>query len=444
VSETAESGIFRLLLTGTDDSSIIEKEDIKIEKGKKAGKIELLDDLLKNTRERLTEYSQVGSLIEERDRLSKIEDVIRNAIVERNSAQAKMAPLESKRNRTWVTLRTVESKLAVSMELQTRFNLLNEQYSSDLRRLETISEASVLLDQLKEERCPLCGALAEYHDLLHRDTYTSLADIALASNAEAIKTNKLLQDLQATMTSVTTEIKQFQDARSTYQESLNAITTELKNFLEQHVNVAIKKVDDLRASAEECRKAIEILERVQELEILLDEAKMPQKGVKSDIMSATVSSAQADPFSNEVEALLKDWHFPNLSRVTFSQDDQDLVISGRTRKSHGKGVRAIIRAAFNLALLKLCVEEERPFPNFVLIDSPLLVYEEPDVDETSFPQDIKKQFWENVKKTFSSVQVIIIENSRQIPSADNVNDVNVIRFTGNDQGRYGFIPKAQE
>ncbi|MDQ3263103.1 MAG: hypothetical protein M3Y59_05500, partial [Myxococcota bacterium] len=46
-----------------------------------------------------------------------------------------------------------------------------------------------------------------------------------------------------------------------------------------------------------------------------------------------------------------------------SENDQDVVISGRARGSHGKGVRAITRAAFNLALLRLCIEDERPFPN---------------------------------------------------------------------------------
>jgi hypothetical protein len=182
--------------------------------------------------------------------------------------------------------------------------------------------------------------------------------------------------------------------------------------MEQLVDVASKKVDELRARAETCRKAIEHLERIQELEELLEEANKPKKKQKTDVAGAAVSTAQADPFSREVEALLKAWHFPDLDRVSFSENDQDVVISGRARKSHGKGVRAITRAAFNLALLRLCIEDERPFPNFVLIDSPLLVYEEPDAGESSFPQDIKKHFWESVKSSFTDAQVIIIENSR--------------------------------
>ena len=41
IAETVESGVFRLLLTGTDDSSIIAREDTKVAKGRQAGKVGL-------------------------------------------------------------------------------------------------------------------------------------------------------------------------------------------------------------------------------------------------------------------------------------------------------------------------------------------------------------------------------------------------------------------
>ncbi len=441
IHKTVESGVFRLLLTGTDDSSIIAKEDPKVARGRQAGKVELLKALLTSTRERLTEFGEVSMLIDERDRLTRVNASIQAALVERNAAQASVVPLQAKRITAWSALRAVDSKLAVLSELRTRFDLLQEQYSSDLRRLETIAEAGVRLDQLKKERCPLCGALAEHHDHTHREARPAPADVYRACKAEAAKTSKLLQDLQTTRAATAAEVEQLQRTRDTRQGDLNAISAELKALMEQQVDVAAKTIDDLRARAETCRKAIELLERVQELEELLEEANKPKKKEKTDVAGAAVSTAQADPFSREVEALLTAWHFPDLDRVSFSENDQDVVISGRARRSHGKGVRAITRAAFNLALLRLCVEDERPFPNFVLIDSPLLVYEEPDADESSFPQDIKKHFWRDVKASFAEAQVIIIENSKQLPGDDTIDDANVVLFTGNDQGRRGFIPQ---
>jgi len=444
VNKTVESGVFRLLLTGTDDSSVIAKEDPKVAKGRQAGKVELLEGLLKAMHERLAELGEVSTLAEERGRLAQIEVSVQTSLSERNAAQASVVPLQTKRSTTWTALKAVESKLAVLSELQTRFDLLEQQYKSDLRRLTAISEAGVRLGQLKEERCPMCGALAEHQHYGHREAGPTPADVSLACKTEAAKTSKLLQDLQATRAANASDIQRHQTARVTCQAEFDAISTELKALMQQHVDVASKKVDDLLARAEACRKAIEHLERVQELEELLEDANKPKRRKhKTDMAGAAVSTAQADPFSREVEALLKAWHFPGLGRVSFSENDQDVAISGRARKSHGKGVRAITRAAFNLALLRLCFEDELPFPNFVLVDSPLLVYEEPDAGEASFPQDIKKHFWDSVKASFTEAQVIIIENRDQVPDDGTLSKVNVIRFTGNDQGRYGFIPDAR-
>lgn len=441
-SKTVESGVFRLLLTGADDSSVIAKEDPKVAKGRQAGKADLLESLLKSTRERLADLGGVGSIAEERDRLVRIEAALQTSIDERNVAQANASPLEARRRDAWTALRTVDSKLAVLIELQTRFDLLQEQYASDLRRLQAIAEAGARLDQLKEERCAMCGALAEHHDNAHREARLAPTDVSQACRAEAVKTLKLLQDLQATRAATAAEAEQLRSTREARKREFDVIAAELKALLEQHVDVATKKVDELRARESTCKRTLELLERVQELEALLKEANTPKKKERADGAVSAVSTAQAAPFSREVEALLRAWHFPDLERVSFSESDQDVVISGRSRKSHGKGVRAITRAAFNLALLQFCMKEGRPFPNFVLIDSPLLVYEEPDAGEASFPQDIKKHFWESVRSSFTEAQVIIIENSKQLPSDGAIGDVNVILFTGNELGRRGFIPQT--
>ena len=442
IHKTVESGVFRLLLTGTDDSSIVAQEDPKVAKGRQAGKVELLEGLLKATRGRLAELGQVSTLAEERDRLTRIEASIQTSLIERNVLQASVAPLQTKRSSAWKALKAVESKLAVLCELQTRFDLLEQQYESDLRRLLAIAEAGVRLNQLKEVRCPMCGALAEHQHHDHSAAHPAPADVSQACRAEAAKTSKLLQDLQTTRAVTAHEVEQHQTACATHQAEFDALSAELRALMQQHVDVASNKVDDLRARAETCRKVIDQLMRVRELEELLEEENKPKKKQRADGVRAALSTAQADPFSREVEALLKSWHFPNLGRVSFSENDLDVVISGRARKSHGKGVRAITRAAFNLALLGLCIQDERPFPNFVLIDSPLLVFEEPDADESSFPQDIKKHFWESVKTSFTDAQVIIIENKNQVPEDGTLSGVNVIRFTGNDQGRSGFFQEA--
>jgi len=108
INKTVESGVFRLLLTGTDDSSIVATEDPKVAKGRQAGKVELLEGLLTTTRERLDELGEVSTLPEERDRLTRVEAAVQTALVERDAAQASLAPLHLKRSTAWAALRTVE------------------------------------------------------------------------------------------------------------------------------------------------------------------------------------------------------------------------------------------------------------------------------------------------------------------------------------------------
>lgn len=185
---------------------------------------------------------------------------------------------------------------------------------------------------------------------------------------------------------------------------------------------------------------IELHGRVTELQGLLAGLGQASPGKRAELESARVHSDEAEAFSQEVESLLRAWHFPGLDRGTFSESDQDIVISGRTRASRGKGVRAIAHAAFNLALLKFCFKGERPHPGFVLIDSPLVVYREPDTDEGEFSHDVKDAFYRSIAEDFRASQVIIFEN--EDPPSDLGSDANIIRFTGASHGRQGFIPKS--
>jgi hypothetical protein len=210
-------------------------------------------------------------------------------------------------------------------------------------------------------------------------------------------------------------------------------------LLKPRVEIALLRLRESQATRDIYRRAIELNGSVDELqELLLNLGSLStKKGL--ELATARVRADEAENFCQEVELLLRAWHFPGLGRVTFSEEDQDIVISGRKRGSHGKGVRAIAHAAFNLALLKYCLKHEMPHPGVVLIDSPLVVYREPDKDEDNFSYDMKDAFYRSIADDFRSAQVIIFEN--EDPPSDLGGGVNVIRFTGASHGRQGFIPQ---
>lgn len=437
-NRTAEAGVFRLLITGKDDSSVIAKQDPKIERSRQEGKAEILDELLQRARAQLTALNSTNNLIQARDMLARLQIGIESASAALAAEQQNAAAVEARRRSAWRLLREAQSKSDVLSELQTRFELLGQQYSSDLRRLEAITEAAFRLGQMKEERCPVCGAIAEHQASSHRQNGASPGEVEQACKAEAEKTLRLIHDLQATVSSNEEDIQRLGTERSAHQAELEATGAELTTLLQPRLQAAVQTLRDIQILRDSTRNEVELLERAQELEHLLIEANTPRQKVVAAAPASAVSTGEAEQFSREVEALLKAWQFPDVGRVIFSENDQDIVIDGRPRASHGKGVRAITRAAFNLALLRLCARDARPFPGFVVIDSPLVVYREPEVGETGFPPNVKDAFYREVAADFSDAQVIILENDA--PPTDLVAVANCIFFTGTDLGRRGLIP----
>ena len=436
---TAESAVFRLLLTGVDDSSLISSEDSKVAKGRQAGKVEMLDLLLNQTKGRMAEMQLPGDVQAWQGQLAQIETLFEAAQKELAVEQQSAAQLEGKRRAELSSLRQLESRSGVLRELQRRFALLEQQYLSDLRRLESIAEAGARLGQMNEERCPVCGATAEHQEHEHQKADAAPDDVAKSCLAEAAKIRLLISDLHLTRADNDREIARLEGLSIEAKERTRTVAIQLTEMLKPRVEVALLRLRESQAQRDTYRRALELYGRANELQGLLAEIGLvtPAKGTELD--SARVRSDEAEIFSKEVETLLRAWHFPGLARVTFSESDQDIVISGRTRASHGKGVRAIAHAAFNLALLKSCLKAEMPHPGFALIDSPLVVYREPDTDEGGFSHDVKDAFYRSIAEDFRASQVIIFEN--EDPPSDLGADANIIRFTGASHGRQGFIPR---
>jgi hypothetical protein len=435
---TAESAVFRLLLTGVDDGSLVSGEDPKVAKGKQAGKVEVLDLLVNQTKGRMAEMNLSGDVHAWQDQLAQVEHLYEVAQEQVAVEQQNAASLEGQRREELSSLRRHESRLGVLRELQRRFGLLEEQYQSDLRRLESIADAGSRLGEMREERCFVCGALAEHQEHEHRRDGAAPEDVAQSCLAEAAKIKALISDLHLTKADNDTEIVRLHDQCELARERVRAVAAQIAEVLRPRIETALLRLRESQTTRDTYRRAIELSGRVGELQDLMVELSDSPPGKGVELESARVRSDEAEVFSKEVEALLRAWHFPGLDRVTFSESDQDIVISGRKRASHGKGVRAIAHAAFNLALLKCCLKRGMPHPGFVLIDSPLVVYREPDTDEGGFSHDVKDAFYRSIADDFCASQVIIFEN--EDPPADLGANANVIRFTGAKHGRQGFIP----
>ena len=105
-------------------------------------------------------------------------------------------------------------------------------------------------------------------------------------------------------------------------------------------------------------------------------------------------------FALAVQAVLQEWRYPNLTRVTFNNERSDLIISGKDRASEGKRFRAIACSAFIIGLLRYCADRDMPHAGLVALDSPLVTYKRRDTQPgEEIPEDVSKAFYEALALT---------------------------------------------
>ena len=175
----------------------------------------------------------------------------------------------------------------------------------------------------------------------------------------------------------------------------------------------------------EANDALRVLtvERDRRAEIALFEKRIDALGnqkisgrPKAEGFDPSLSTGEAHDLSLVVRRVLLAWDFPGIDTVSFDLAVQDLIVDGKERRTNGKGVRAVLHSAFQVAVLIYCREQGRPHPGFLILDTPLLAYREPKVgdelgeDEGALVQSgVATKFYAHLASLSSMGQFIIIE-----------------------------------
>jgi hypothetical protein len=126
----------------------------------------------------------------------------------------------------------------------------------------------------------------------------------------------------------------------------------------------------------------------------------------------------------------------------FDEKTRDVVIGERPRGSRGAGLCAITYSAFTLALFEYCRARQMPHPGFVILDSPLIAYKEPSVDDEGISgTDLKPRFYEHLETFAGSQQIFVVDNTDPPPSFL----AKATHFTKNPAiPRYGLFPHVKK
>lgn len=125
--------------------------------------------------------------------------------------------------------------------------------------------------------------------------------------------------------------------------------------------------------------------------------------------------------------------------VAFDEKTADIVVNGRKRTSHGKGVRAVMCAGYVIGLMQEALAAKSGHPGFVVLDTPLNPYKEADADDDGeVAISVKDAFYRNLCSSSALGQVIVFENVA--PPADVQASCNHVHFSKSSVGRYCFLP----
>jgi hypothetical protein len=321
-------------------------------------------------------------------------------------------------------------------EMLARFKLLDAHYESDLARLASVREAGSLIAMLPARPCPLCGATEDTQHL-DLDCDGNVDAVISASDAESGKILLLRKELAETVRQLRNEVILFDKEIPQLETALGDASREIMKFAPdvaaQRSNFS--EIIEKRAGVKEVTSLIDATEELEKRRLTLE----PSGTKDSTSLAVDLSTSVTDAFAQKVETILKAWNVPDADRVHFDVTSRDLIIAGKARTARGKGLRAITHAAFTVALMEFCTEADLPHPGFVILDSPLLSYREPEGAEDDLKgTDVQARMY-NYLMALSSRQVIVLEN---VTPPDNVEKQDFCLFFSKNphQGRYGLFP----
>lgn len=442
---TFERNVFKLLLTGIDDSAVTPSVPPKMLAAAKAGKIELVDEWLAGIDRELGEAPPSREeLVEQAVRLEESLEGVRNDLAH---AQDRLDGLVTERRRARDARDETRAR-AADLELTiAQFATLDEVYVSDIERLQAVEEGGALLLAMTGHECPVCGAPPDAQ--VHKAHVEEIGRSHGAAAAEIRKIRRDRADLAGVIRSLRAEATGLRGREASLVEELSDLDASLDEARPAERGFR-RRYERFGVEQDRVNRLLELYRRRDRLMVERSRLDVPVPRRKPGEKAATgLDGPTAHAFAQVVQQVLEAWGFPGKPTVSFDLERQDIRLDGKERSANGKGVRALLHAAIKVALLVYCHEQRRIHPGFVVLDTPLLTYREPlrsrhgalSADEQVLKDSgVAGRFYAHLAGLSEIGQFLIVENSD--PPADALALANVQLFTGEpDDGRYGLFPR---
>jgi hypothetical protein len=429
ISKTVEENVLKLLVTGIDDSAIIESIPDKV-LANKNGRLELLSELVGVESLKIKDSASEEEVIKQKDALSIYDNNLRD---ERDQLVYKLKTIGNGKQLICTEIAIALGRMEELERLYQNSFIVEKQYISDAQRLRSTIEAGEVLSSLSSAVCPVCDSNIE------TDTTNEVSNISISACAEHSKIDGLLDELSKSKSLFKNEIIKLDIDIKEMQSNLDAINHSIENDIQKEYKRLTDDIDTVQEKFHEINLILNSYE-------VLDYLELQKSNIKSIIDTApskkrsfdSLNNSNLYEIANEMAKLLKLWGYPDISSISYGEDKKDFILSGENRNLAGKGFRAISYSSFLLSLMRCSVNSNYRF-GFCMIDSPLVTYRKPDVPEgEEISEDMALSFLHSLGNLVDDYQVIIIENE-DVPNNMEAS-VKHIHFTRNiNVGRYGFI-----
>ncbi|MGF1620408.1 MAG: hypothetical protein ACFCUR_07330 [Rhodomicrobiaceae bacterium] len=439
---TRERNVLKFMLTGEDDSAIIPIVKPKDFRTGRVAKAALLQDLIDQVNADLSaDYPNIDGLAAQSERIDETLARIESDIA---AARSSIRGLLDEKRRLSSHISAAEHRsIEIALSLQS-FEQLEEVYTSDIARLESLEEASFLLGLDDNTDCPVCGAPPEAQ--AHSQGFAEIEDVRVAAEIEIQKIKQQRSELIRTVEDTKAERTKLVAAVDGLYEALRDVEFRLEAATPD-ADEQQRKLSDVVSVRDHVRRGLELLaqcERLIKQKENIEKSKPPKR---NDSNQLGLSTETAKAFADVVSDVLLAWGFPGKKHVVFDLGDYDLIIDGKRRRNNGKGVRAITHAAFKVALMLFCRERGLPHPGFLVLDTPLLTYRDPmkkpgdrlTADEQELRNtDLKERFFDHLGNLGKTAQCVVFENVDPPDDIESYCKVEV--FTNDlDEGRQGLL-----
>lgn len=431
VNRTVDKSTLKFIISGEDDSDIIALVNKDAISNKK-GRLEYINETI----EELTKDIENTTLAQIELEINSIDQRVSDLKLTYSNISGEMSLIRGERTVIINGIKQKETNKKELEELYFRSSYLKNQYDIDIKRLESTIEAGVLLVNSEHEpsQCPVCkrGMPEECDE-------KELQQIIVSCTAEINKIKNLRLELENSVQYILEEITSISDVLSNLYEDLKLFDDNVDDNLGKKLAEVLSLLEELNERKNKLlglkvvkNNINKLISQKEKLDHIIKESR-----TKGDFES--ISTASLSDLSKQIESVLKGCNYPNLTAVSFSEDHSDFVISGEDRSLFGKGYRAIIYAAFIIAIQKQ-INGELYSIGVPVLDSPLVTYKKSDVEKDDvIPIDLAMDFYRYLASEKEVIQSVIIENVD--PPEELNNSINHIKFSGsNDIGRYGFFP----